>query len=155
MKIRRLILLTLMLSLVSVVSAYAADWNQGTWKLNEAKSKIPAGAQKNTSVTYSMAGDSVKAVVEGVDGSGKATHDEWTGKYDGKDYPVTGAATSDSRSLKKISDRKYKLVTKKGGKIVATGSIEFSADGKTRTVTTTATDEKGKKTTTVGVYDKQ
>ena len=155
MKTRRLILLTLALCFVGAASAYAADWNQGTWKLNEAKSKIPSGAQKNTSVTYTVAGDSVKAVVEGVDAAGKATHNEWTGKYDGKDYPVTGDATSDSRSLKMISESKYRIATKKTGKVVATGSVEFSADGKTRTVTTNGTDAKGKKVTTIAVYDRQ
>jgi hypothetical protein len=39
----------------------------GTWKLNEAKSKLAAGLPKNTSVTYEAAGDNIKATVDGVD----------------------------------------------------------------------------------------
>jgi hypothetical protein len=35
----------------------------GTWKLNEAKSKIPAGATKNHTVVYEAAGDSIKVTV--------------------------------------------------------------------------------------------
>jgi len=35
---------------------------------------------------YEAAGDSVKVTVAGIDGDGKPTHNEWTGKFDGKDY---------------------------------------------------------------------
>src|SRR5512135_1245517 len=60
----------------------------GTWKLNEGKSKFAAGATKNTTVVYSGMGDQIKCVTDGVDKDGKPTHTEWTGKFDGKDYPV-------------------------------------------------------------------
>ena len=63
----------------------------GTWKLNEAKSKLSAGGPRNHTVAYTAAGDSVKVTVEGVDAEGKPARNEWTGKFDGKDYPVTGA----------------------------------------------------------------
>ena len=46
----------------------------------------------------------MKVTVDGTDGEGKALHSEWTGKYDGKDYPVTGDPISDARSYKKIND---------------------------------------------------
>jgi hypothetical protein len=36
-----------------------------------------------------------------------------------------------------------------------TGRVAVSADGKTRTVTTSATDSKGKKISSTAVYDKQ
>jgi hypothetical protein len=151
----RTILLTLAFCFAAVVASFAADSNIGTWKLNDAKSKIPAGASKNTTVVYTADGDNLKCVTDGVDGSGKPTHTEWTGKTDGKDYPVTGDANADTRSLKKVSDRKYELSNKKAGKSILTGNIAFSADGKSRTLTTTGTDEKGKKITSVAVYDKQ
>jgi len=151
----RMILLTLAFCFLGVVAAFAADSNLGTWKLNDAKSKIPAGAPKNTSVVYTADGDNMKCVVEGVDGAGKPTHNEWTGKFDGKDYPVTGDPNADSRSIKKISDHKYDLTGKKDGKAIVNGTIVISADGKTRTVTTTGTDAKGKKVKSVAVYDKE
>ena len=136
-------------------AAFGADANVGTWKLNEAKSKIPAGAAKNTMVVYTAAGDSYKCVVDGVDGAGKPTHNEWTGKFDGKDYAVNGDPASDVRTIQKVDDRHYKISNKKGGKTTLTGTIEFSADGKTRTLTTHGTDASGKKTTSVAIYDKQ
>jgi hypothetical protein len=149
------ILLTLALCFFASTMCFASDANMGTWKLNEAKSKIPAGAPKNHTVVYAAAGDSVKVTVDGTGADGKPTHNEWTGKYDGKDYPVTGDPNSDVRSLKKIDDRRLELTAKKDGKLVTTGRIVLSADGKSRTVTISGTDAKGKKVESTAVYDKQ
>ena len=43
---------------------------------------------------YEAAGDQIKSTVDGVDAQGKPTHNEWVGKFDGKDYPVTGDPSS-------------------------------------------------------------
>lgn len=151
----RTIILTLALCFIAGAVGFASDVNMGTWKLNEAKSKFAPGASKNNSVVYEAAGDNVKATVDGTDGNGKPTHNEWTGKFDGKDYPVTGDPASDTRSLKKIDDRTLELTVKKDGKVTATGRIVVSADGKSRTLTTSGTDSKGKKVKNTAVYDKQ
>ncbi|MCU1284142.1 MAG: hypothetical protein JWO13_492 [Acidobacteriales bacterium] len=151
----RTLLCTFVFCFATVIASFAADANVGTWKLNDAKSKIPAGAQKNTTVVYTADGDNLKCVTDGVDSSGKPMHTEWTGKTDGKDYPVTGDGNADTRSLKMVSKRKYSLTNKKAGKPVVTGTIAFSPDGKTRTLTTDGTDSKGKKVHSVAVYDKQ
>jgi len=134
---------------------FAANVQMGTWKLNEAKSKLTPGAGKNDTVVYEAAGDNVKVTVDGIDKDGKPTHNEWTGKFDGKDYPVTGDPTSDARSYKKVDDRTLELTIKKDGKVTASGKIAVSADGKTRTVTTSGTDDKGKKVKNTSVYDKK
>ena len=138
------------------LSLAAADnpW-MGTWKLNEAKSKLAPGATKNHTVIYAAAGDNIKVTVDGVDKDGKATHNEWTGKFDGKDYPVTGDGTSDMRSYKMIDAHKLGLSASKGGKVTLTGHIELAHDGKTRTVETKATDASGKEMHNKAVYDKQ
>ena len=140
---------------IGAVVCLAAEGFVGTWKLNEAKSKLTAGGPKNTTVVYEAAGDMTKVTVEGVDADGKATHNEWTGKFDGKDYAVVGDSTSDKRSYKQIDDRTLTFSATKAGKVTLTGRIEISADGKSRTVTTHATDSNGKKITNVAVYDKQ
>jgi hypothetical protein len=154
MKMRTTVLLLVTL-FVSATVCFAADPNLGTWKLNDAKSKIDAGLPKNLTVVYEAVGDSVKATVDGVDGQGKPTHSEWTGKYDGKDYPVTGDPSSDVRSLKKIDDRTLELTVKKGGKVTMSGRVVVAADGKSRTLTMSGTDAKGKKIKSTSVYDKQ
>jgi len=152
----RTILLTLAALFVAVAVCFAAEnAHMGTWKLNEAQSKIPAGSAKNMTVVYAMSGDSVTLTTDGVDANGKPTHTEWTGKFDGKDYPVTGSPDVDMRAFTQVNDHTLKINEKKGGKVITTVRSIVSADGKTRTVTTTSTDASGKKTTSTRVYDKQ
>ena len=134
---------------------FADDPQMGTWKLNEAKSKFAPGVPKNHTVVYEVSGDNVKVTVDGTDKDGNATHNEWTGKFDGKDYPVTGDPTSDMRSYKKIADRVLKLTVKKDGKVTVTGRIVVSADGKSRIVTTGEAGAQGKSSKNRTVYDKQ
>jgi len=149
------ILLTLALCFVAVAVCFAQGAFMGTWKLNEAKSKIAPNAPKNNTVVYEAAGDNVKITVDGIGNDGKPTHDEWTGKFDGKDSPVTGNPNSDMRSYTKIDDHTLGFNVKKGGKVTTSGRVVVSADGKSRTVTTSGTDPKGKKFTSTAVYDKQ
>jgi len=131
------------------------DAQMGTWKLNESKSKIAQGTPKNHTVVYEAVGDNVKVTVDGTAPDGKPTHNEWTGKFDGKDYPVTGDPNQDTRSYTKIDDHTLGLNVKKGGKKTVSGRIVVSADGKTRTVTTSGTDPEGKAFKSTAVYDKQ
>ena len=122
--------------------------------MRASRSSLP-GRERTHTVVYAAAGDKVKVTVEGTDTDGKPTHNEWTGKFDGKDYPVTGDPNSDMRSYKKIDDRTLELTVKKGGKVTTTGRIVVAADGKSRTVTTSGTDAKGNKVQIIAVYDKQ
>jgi hypothetical protein len=151
----RTVALTLALCLVGAAVCVAQDAQMGTWKLNEAKSKLAPRGPKNTMVVVETAGDNVKVTVDGVGSDGKPTHNEWTGKFDGKDYPVTGDSTSDMRSYAKIDDRTLGLNVKKGGKTTVSGRIAVSADGKSRTGTVSGTDPTGKKFQSTAVYDKQ
>jgi len=148
------IALTIPLVFVAAVAAFADSPHMGTWKLNEAKSKL-AGKARNNTVVYAAEGDQIKVTVDGVDENGNPAHSEWTGKFDGKDYPVSGDANSDTRSYTQVNSRTLELKGKKNGKVTLTGRIVISSDGKSRTVTTTATNAQGKKVTNVGVYDKQ
>jgi hypothetical protein len=154
MKIRMMVL-TVALCFVAGAVGFASDVQIGTWKLNDAKSKFVAGSSKNNTVVYEVVGDSVKVTVDGTDGAGKPTHNEWTGKFDGKDYPLVGDPAADTRSYKKVNANTLDLVNKKDGKVTVTGKIVVSADGKSRTITTTGTSPDGKKVKNVAVYDKQ
>lgn len=148
--------LTLALSFFAGATCFAADDPQiGTWKLNEAKSKLTPDAGKNTTVVYEATGDQVKVVIDGTDKDGKPTHNEWTGKFDGKDYAVTGDPKSDMRSYKQIDSHTMQFVIKKDGKTTVTGRITVAADGKSRTVTANGTDAHGKKAHEKAAYDKQ
>jgi hypothetical protein len=86
----RIALIAVALSLITTAACFAANPHMGTWKLNEAKSKMPPGMGKNTMVTYAEQKDKIKVTVDGVDKEGKATHGVWLGKFDGKAYPAKG-----------------------------------------------------------------
>jgi hypothetical protein len=134
---------------------FAGNRQMGTWKLNEAKSKLNPEAAKVTTATYAPSGDSVKITVDGVDKDGTPVHDEWTGKFDGKDYPVTGDPRSDMRSYRKIDDHTLELTVKKAGNVVTGGFIAISADGTSRTAILMTSDPSGKKVPFIAVYNKQ
>jgi len=155
MKTRKLVLAVAAVFAAALACLAAADANMGTWKLNEAKSKFAAGATKNNTVVYADDGGNVKVSVDGVTGDGKKLHSEWTGKFDGKDYPVSGDPTSDTRAYKRVNASTLAMTVKKDGKVSFTGQIVVSSDGKTRTVTTKGTDAMGKTVSSRAVYDKQ
>ena len=151
----KVFVLTLAVFFAGVVVYAADDPNMGTWKLNEAKSKFSPGSTRNQTVVYEAAGDQVKVTVDGIDGNGQPTHNEWTGKFDGKYYAVTGDATSDMRSYRRVNSRTLALSAKKASKVVLTGTITVSRNGKTRTVITNGTNAQGKRVHNTAVYDKQ
>ena len=63
----RAIVMTLALGLVGAAVCFAADGFLGTWKLNEAKSKLAPGTAKNSTVVYSTMGDNMMVTIDGTD----------------------------------------------------------------------------------------
>jgi hypothetical protein len=147
--------MTMVLCFVGLAASFAENPNMGTWKLNEAKSKLAAGMLKNTLVVYTADGDTIKVVTDGTDGKGNPMHTEWTGKFDGKDYPLTGDPTADSRSYKTVDEHTLTLENKKDGNVTTSGKIVVSPDGKTRALTVSAKDSAGKKLRSTAIYNKQ
>jgi hypothetical protein len=138
------------------VSAQASDPRIGTWKLNVEKSKFsPGPAPQSQTVKVEAAGEGEKAITEGVNAAGAAIRTEYTAKYDGKDYPLTGSQNADTVSLKRIDARTTVRTDKKGEKEVATLTRVVSEDGKTMTVTVKGTNAQGQAVDNVAVYDKQ
>ena len=135
-------------------ACFAANRHMGTWKLNEAKSKLLPGMGKNMTVTYTEQKDKMKVTVDGVDKDGKPTHSVWVGKADGKAYKSKGNLPWDAAAYKVVNDRTYEITTMKDGKMFGTGMSTVSADGKSRTVTLNSTDASGKKVKGKAVYDK-
>ncbi len=146
--------MAIVMSFAMTVACFAANAQMGTWKLNEAKSKIAPGMGKNTTVVYAEQGDKIKITVEGVDKDGKPTHGVWIGKWDGKAYPAKGNVAWDSAAYKVVNDHTNEITTMKNGKVVWTGKITVAADGKSRTATVNGTDANGKQFHSKAVYDK-
>jgi hypothetical protein len=148
--------LTALLCLAALTFSLAQNPNMGTWKLNEAKSEIPAGVGKNATVVYASAtGDMIKITTDGVDAAGQSTHTEWTGKFDAKPYPLTGDANADYRAYRTKGERRLQIANMKGNTTVSNGTIEVAKDGKSRTVSMNYLDGKKKKAKAKFVYDKQ
>ena len=128
----------------------AADVTAGIWKLNAAKSKYtPVEQARYETITIETVGGNTKVTLEGTDSAGKKVHAEWTGKYDGKDYPVSGSPDIEALAYKKVDDHNYESINKHGGKTSATSKIAYSADGKTRTVTSSGTNTKGQRVSVI------
>ena len=142
-------------SFMATAGCFAANPHIGTWKLNEAKSKLAPTMGKNNTVVYSEAKDKMKVTVDGVDKDGKPTHGVWVGQADGKTYKMKGNLAWDAAAYKVVNDHTYGITTMKGEKVRTTGTSTVSADGKTRTVATEGTDADGKKFKSKAVFDKE
>src|SRR5437763_14682211 len=84
----RIAVLAAALSFTVAAACFAANPHIGTWKLNEAKSKLVPGMGKNRTVTYAEQKDKIKVTVDGADKPGKPTHGVWGGKWEGQAYPA-------------------------------------------------------------------
>jgi hypothetical protein len=150
----RIAVMAVVLSFAMTAASLAANSHIGTWKLNESKSKIPAGMGKNNTVSYAEQKDKIKITVDGVDKNGKPTHSVWVGKFDGKAYPLKGSPSADAVAYKTVNDRTNEITALKGGQVMWSGKITVAADGRSRTVTTNGTNPNGKKFSGKAVYDK-
>jgi hypothetical protein len=144
-----LMMIAVFLTLTLAPFAAATDTGLavGTWKKDSA-----AGVESAQIVAQT---NSFRLVVNTVDPNGNPIHAEFTGKYDGKDYPVTGLPNADTVSLVKIDAQTFDCLYKKGGKAVRTERIVLSKDGKRATVFKKGTDQTGLDATVVSVWDKQ
>lgn len=133
------------------VTGQSADQWVGTWKLNVAKSKSTLRSQ---TTQLEAVPNGVRTVIDTVDAQGKATHSEVIAMLDGKEYEMKGVAMPTTRAYKRVG-RDYEFVTRVNGKVINTSRGAVSADGKTRTLTTTGTDPQGKPVNAVAIFDRQ
>ena len=135
------------------VFAQSTDPLIGTWKLNPAKSK---GVKSGTTKIEAVGADGVKFTVDLLAADGTPRHWEFSGKYDGKDNPVTGDnPNGNTIAITRVDAKTIRHTYKQDGKATAITTIVVSADGKTRTATTKGKDAKGQPVDTMGFYEKQ
>jgi hypothetical protein len=144
----------IILAVALAIMAYAADPFIGTWQRNVDKSHAndPSMSPMREIMKIEIQGDIYKWTWEGVDA---AYHYDWSGKNDGKDYPVTGNPYVNMASMKKTGARHLLILQKMSGKKVGKWRVTVSKDGKKLTVTGTGKNLKRKEYTATSVYDKQ
>ena len=146
-------------ALVAGPVAAQADSQIGVWKLNLAKSTfnpslVPGPKGGSTTVEAAGKGTKVSVVQELADGTNREY--SFTGEYDGKDVPITGAhPDGDTVARTRVNSSTVKTVLKRAGKVTTTQVSVVSSDGKTRTITTTGTDGRGQTVHHVTVYERQ
>jgi hypothetical protein len=141
---------------ITVTGAFAADNSLGTWKLNMEKSKFsPSAPVKSLTATREATDDGVKVTTTGERADGTPINGSYTAKYDGKEYPVTGAPY-DSIAIKQVNENTFTTVQKNSGtKYNTTARAVISKDGNTMTVTVRGTGADGSRVSNTMVYDKQ
>jgi len=146
----------LLVALALNVPVAAADQQSGTWKMDPAKSTYsPGPAAKSITLKIESDGDNITYSSDGIDASGNPTHVEYTAKYDGKDYPITGVPNVDTVALERPDANTIRSTMKKGDLVVMTVTSVISKDGKTRTSTFKGKNAEGQDINNVVVYDKQ
>jgi hypothetical protein len=129
----------------------------GLWRLNLERSTYRPGPAPYRRATYRIEphGGGVRVVYDLVRPRGGVTHLEWTGRFDGRDYPVQGVEELVTYAYRRIDDRTYDVVTKVDGRAAATSRAVLSADGRSITTTTAGRDSRSVDVTTITVYEKQ
>jgi hypothetical protein len=153
---RKALLLFAVLGLAG--SLWAADPEICTWKIIPSKTKAtgPAGPQeKSSTVKIEPQGDGIKFIWDAINAEGKAIHGEFVGKYDGKDYPVTGGPGVDTVAMKKIDPNTADYLWKESGKKILSERYVISKDGKTATLTARGKNAQGQNYTVVIFWEKQ
>ena len=156
MKTRMLVIASISLAFTfSAVAEEKAPY-VGTWKLNLTKSRYDPGPPPKSAMAVNTPVDGgLRCVNDWVGADGKPGHEEFTAKFDGKDYPVKGQGNGDTISLSRPDPYTVDWAYKAGGKVTWSGRTVYSKDGKTRTLTTKGTTAAGKPFSTQAVYERQ
>ncbi len=155
-----LLIVFICLSLGTSASA-ADDPLIGTWKLNLAKSQYSGIPRpKGAIIKYeAVGGDALRNIRDETNADGKTNHSEYTSKFDGKDYPVSGELGGGNPprgtiTAKRIDAYTTENINKLDGKVTSTSRRIVSKDGKTLTIIVKGTDGQGHPISTRAVYDR-
>lgn len=157
----RALLAVAVLALATNVAAQSKnDPSLGTWKLNVAKSKFTPGPPiKGDTRSYEVNDEGWLIVTtETIQPDGRRTGVRFAAKFDGKAYPQIGrfAPTVTLITYEPVNKLTLKYTQRDtSGKVVSTNTRTVSADEKTMTIEQRSTDEKGRPTVNVELFERQ
>lgn len=137
------------------MAAQATDPIAGTWKLDVARSHYSSGAVPKAQTTiFETIPHGLRAISTTLHADGKTTRIDTVFLFDGKDYEVLGTAVKTTRAYSRPDERHLEWTAREDGKTTTKTISELSADGNSRTVTTTGHDAQGRTVNNVQVYDR-
>ena len=148
-------LATLLLALAATPGLSAVDPWIGTWVLDTERSSRRADPSPYKRVTIRIGMDDqdrLRVTYDMVGTRGGVTHREWTGRFDGRDYPMHGLDMVMTNAYRRLDDRRYEILVKLDGVPVARAVAAVSADGGTMEVVTTERDAEGREVRSTAVY---
>ena len=125
----------------------------GRWKLNLAKSEIPP-VTKSQVLTIKTDGVHVTMREELVNEKGETLIIVVEGKFDGRDYPVTGTPFADTVSYRLLDAHTIEGIAKKNGRVCVRETAVLSQDGQVVRVTYLIYDEHGNTHTSHGMFER-
>ena len=130
----------------------AAPWF-GTWQQIPPSEKWfnPWPYQKVT-LRIEPSDDGLRVVYDMVRRRGGITHMEWSGRLDGRDYPVQGVDYVLTNAYTQISDRSYQIIVRVDGREAAVATAVVSGDGSRMIVDTVERDGRGQAARAQAVY---
>jgi hypothetical protein len=139
-----------------VLAQAPAEWF-GTWHLNLTKSTYDPGPPpyKRANYTIEPWESGLKVVYEMVHPRGGVTRLEWTGRLDGREYPLRGLDEVVTYAYTRQPDGTCEVVVRRDGRVAAMSTISLSADGRTMTTTTRGEDSRGRLVATTTVYERE
>jgi hypothetical protein len=116
MKVRPLYFAIALIVFGVTLCSAQVEATMGTWRVNEAKSKLPDHLMHINSDTYEAQGDQIRVTSDATGPDGKHLNIQWIGKFDGKDYPCSCDPSGDLRSYRPVDGHTIVMTKKKDGK---------------------------------------
>jgi hypothetical protein len=136
-----IISLPLVILVVAQAAAAGTDVPEawlGSWALSVTRSTYASGEAPYKRATYRIerAGEQFRVTYDMVHPRGGTTHLEWTGRMDGRDYPLQGVDQAITYAYATAGPDAWEIVVKIDGRVAARSRVTVSADGRTMTTTT-------------------
>ena len=132
-----------------------APW-LGTWQQVPPEKKwFDPWPYQRVTLRIEPSDEGIRVVYDMVRRRGGVQHLEWSGRFDGKDYPVQGVNYVLTNAYRKLSDRSYEIVVKVDGRAAAVATAVVASDGRTLNVDTKERDVNGRTVTTTARYTRQ
>ena len=132
---RKIAPLLLILAVIAMQAMAADNPLVGVWKLNPPKSHFSHGDLPLSLVLTITAdgGDGIQYASKNhlVDGSSGGAN--FRAKFDGKDYPVTGAPSYNMVSVRRLDANSFNVKMKKDGQVIVDTTYTIAPDGKSLT----------------------